>query len=60
MAGVYQVDYLTGAGQVIPDWLVRITFLGEAGTAFRLGGKSQFGDMGLAQATLFGASHFFF
>ena len=52
MAGVYQVDYLTSADQVIPDWLV--TLLGEAETATRLGIASLFGDEGLAQMNSFG------
>lgn len=37
-----------------------ITFLGEAETAVRLGIKSQFGAVGLAQVTPFGASCLFF
>ena len=28
--GVYQADYLTSADQAIPDWLVKILFLGES------------------------------
>lgn len=48
MAKVSQVHYIITADQVILDWLVEITFLGEAETAVRLGIKSQFGEMCLA------------
>lgn len=47
-----QVHFLTSADQEIPDWLGKVTFLGEAETAVRLGIKTSFGDVGLAQATL--------
>lgn len=47
-AKVSQVHYIITADQVILDWLVEITFLGEAETAVRLGIKSQFGEMCLA------------
>lgn len=60
MAGVCQLDYLTSADQVSPDWLVKITFLAEAETTVRLGIKSQFCDVGLAEVTPFGAYFFFF
>ena len=58
--GRYQVDSLTSAHQNIPDWLFKIKFLGEAESAVRLGIKSQFGDVGLAQMTPFGACYRFF
>lgn len=32
---VYEAYYLTGAGQKIPDWLVKITFLGKVETPIR-------------------------
>lgn len=48
MAKVSQVHYIITADQVILDWLVEITFLGEAETTVRLGIKSQFGEMCLA------------
>lgn len=32
---VYEVYYLTGAGQKIPDRLVKITFLGKVETPIR-------------------------
>lgn len=51
---VYYEDYLTGAKQKIPDWLVKITFLEEPETAIRLGTKSWFSDMVLAQVTPLG------
>lgn len=44
--GVYQTDYLTINNQVMQiNWL-KITFLGEATTAIRLGTKSSFADWG--------------
>lgn len=46
-AGVCQADYFTSAYQVIPDWL-KVTFLREPETSFRLSVKSQFGDVALA------------
>lgn len=42
------MHHLTSADQEILDWLVKITFLGEAKTAIRIGIKSQFDDIGLA------------
>lgn len=51
---VYHVDYLTSDDQEIPDWLVKITFLEEPETAIRLGTKSWFSDMVLAQVTPLG------
>ena len=35
----YLADYLIGADQNIPDWLVKIIFLGKAETVIRLGIK---------------------
>lgn len=55
---VYYEDYLTGAKQKIPDWLVKITFLGKAETTTKLGIKSWFSDKGLGQVTPFGACWF--
>lgn len=39
-------DYLTGADQKIPDWLIKIMFLGKVETAVRSSMKSRFGIMG--------------
>ena len=47
------MDYLTDADQEIPDWPVKITFLGKVKPAIRLDIKPNFGDMDLAQVTLF-------
>ena len=47
MVGFYQADYLTHADPVIPDWF-KITFLGEAENAIRLGTKFLFADMELS------------
>ena len=44
-AEVYKTDYFTSAGQVIPNRLVKTTFLGEAEIAIRLSMKSLFIDM---------------
>lgn len=57
--GVYQDDNLAGVDQVIPDWLIKITFLGQTESAIRLGIKSQFDDVGLAQVTPYGACFLF-
>ena len=37
ITGVYKVDYLSSADQEIPDWVFKITSLGDAETAVRLG-----------------------
>ena len=66
-AGVYQADYLTSTDQVIPEqdlesviWF-KITFLGEAKTAVRLGMKSWFADVGLGTSdSLLGLLFLFF
>ena len=39
-------DYLLGADQKIPDWLIRVTFLGKVETASKSSIKSRFGIMG--------------
>lgn len=44
----YQVDYITSADQVILEWLIKITFLGEAETAVRISIKSCFSDLELS------------
>ena len=41
-------DYLLGADQKIPDWLIKILFLGEAETAIRSSIKTRFGIMGFS------------
>ena len=51
MKGSYQMGYLTSADQEIPDWLVKISFLAEVETVNRLGIKSWFDGMDLAQVT---------
>lgn len=50
MEGVFQVDYLTSAEQIIPgDWVkATSTFQGEAETIIRVGINSWFADMGLS------------
>lgn len=46
---MYQADYLTSTGQEIPDSLIKMTFLGAAEPAFRLGVvKSWFADLGFS------------
>lgn len=47
-------DYFIGAGQKIPDWPIKIAFLGKAEAAIRLGNKTRFGIMGFnaSDATL--------
>lgn len=57
--GGYQMNSLTSADQEIPDWLVKIKFLGEAETAIRLDIKYWFGDVDLAQRTPFQPSYLF-
>lgn len=47
-------DYLIGADQKIPNWLVKATFLREVVTVIRLGIKPWTGGMDLAQETPFG------
>lgn len=42
------VDYLASANQIIPDWWVKVRFLGEDGTAVGLGIKFWFPDVGLS------------
>ena len=49
MARVYLTDYLTSSEQEIPPWLIKITFLGEAETAIKIGIKYWFSDVGLAK-----------
>ena len=38
-------DYLLDTDQNIPDWMIKITFLGKVETAIGLGIKSTFGIM---------------
>lgn len=45
-AGAHQAYYLRGAGQKILDRLIKITFLGEAEAAIKLGIKFWFADVG--------------
>lgn len=44
MAGVYQADHLTSAGQVIPHWLAYISISRKAKSVIKF---SWFGDAGL-------------
>ena len=39
-------DYLTGADQKFPDWLIEITFLGKVKTAVKSVIKASFGTKG--------------
>ena len=55
MESAYMADYLIGADQKIPNWLVKATFLREVVTVNRLGIKPWAGGMGLAQETPFAA-----
>ena len=50
---VYQADYLTGVDHEIPDWPVKIIFLGEFETLVKLGIKSWFDYVGLPQIVTF-------
>ena len=45
---IFLTDFLIGADQKIPNWLITITFLGEAKTAIRSGIKSRFGIMSIS------------
>lgn len=51
--------YLIYVDQKIPDWPVKIAFLGKVEIATRLDIKRCFGGIGLAQVTAFWASIFF-
>lgn len=51
--------YLIYVDQKIPDWPVKIAFLGKVEIATRLDIKRCFGSIGLAQVTAFWASIFF-
>ena len=52
-------DYLIGADQKIPDWLVNTPFPGKVETVIRLGIKSWISDLGLAQVTPWGVFYLF-
>ena len=43
-------DYLIGTDQKIPEWLIKLTFLGKVETATRSGVKSRFGSMGFSMS----------
>lgn len=43
-----ETHYLIDAGQKIPDWPIKIAFLGKVETALRSGVKSGFGIMGFS------------
>lgn len=42
MERAHRTDDLIGAAQKIPNWLIKITFLGEVGTAIKSDTKSRF------------------
>lgn len=52
-------DYIIGADQKIPEWLIRITFLGKVKTTSKSGIKSRFG-MGFNSSDTILALWFFF
>lgn len=60
MERAYVADKLIGASQKIPGLQVRNTFLGKIKTAVRLGSKSWFNDIDLAQVTSIWACFLFF
>lgn len=60
MEGFYDMDHLTTADQEIPDWLVKITLLGEVETVGSLDINFWFGNEGLAEVTPSGAYCLFF
>ena len=45
MERAHMADYLTGADQNIPDWLVKTAFPGEVEIEVKLGIKPWFGDL---------------
>ena len=45
---------------VVPDWVAKVLVWGEVETVIKLDTKSQFGYVGLAQVTPFGACCLFF
>lgn len=57
---VLLTDYLTGAQQKITDWLMKMTFLGEAETAVGSNIKARFCIMGFWQVTPFWPCDFLF
>lgn len=46
MDRTHVTDYFLGTDQKIPDWLIKITFLGKVETAIKLDIKSRFDIMG--------------
>ena len=48
-------DYLIEAIQKVPNWLAKTTFLEEVERVIRLGMKTWFGDVSLAQVIPFGS-----
>ena len=44
------IDYLVGADQKIPDWSIKITFLGEGEPTIRSGIESRFGVVGFSMS----------
>lgn len=46
MERAHVTDYYIGVDQKIPDWLIKVMFLGEVETVVRSGIKSRFGIMG--------------
>ena len=60
MEGSYVADYLIGADRKIPDWPIKITFLGEIVTAIKLGIKSCFIDVELSTSDAISGPGFVF
>ena len=44
----HMTDYLIGAVQKIPNWLIKVTSLGKVGTATKSDIKSSFGVIGFS------------
>ena len=45
-----RTDYLTGAGQETPDWLIKATLLGKDKTTLGFGVESRFGVTGFSRS----------
>ena len=51
-------DYLVGANQKIPDWVIKITFWGKVEIAGKSGFKSSFDIMGFSTSDAISAPWF--
>lgn len=61
MERAHRTDYLVGADQnLVPDWLVKITFLGKVETVIKSYIKPRFGIMGFNTLMPFWACGFLF